>query len=162
MINRRRNFFTKIIYNEKFLALIGLGLIILISFPLAKNVSKRYHLNKEIKELNKEITEFEAKNKDLKGLITYLESEQFVEEKARASDIYITSLNMAQEDKGFYWKVTIDFEANCFFRDLVKFARLLEEKKVKIVSAAIGKKVTQNKTEEGIVFKGKVEGIVIK
>lgn len=83
MINKRGNFFTKIIYSQKFLALIGLGLIVLISFPLAKNVSKRYHLNKEIKELDKEIIEFESKNKDLKQLITYLESEQFVEEKAR-------------------------------------------------------------------------------
>lgn len=60
-----------------------MGLIVLISFPLAKNVSKRYHLSKEIKELDKEIAEFESKNKDLKELITYLESEQFVEEKAR-------------------------------------------------------------------------------
>ena len=83
MINRRGKFFSKIIYSPKFLALIGLGLVVLISFPLAKNVSKRYHLNKEIKELDKEIAEFESKNKDLKQLITYLESEQFVEEKAR-------------------------------------------------------------------------------
>ena len=83
MINRRGKFFSKIIYSPKFLALIGLGLVVLISFPLAKNVSKRYHLSKEIKELDKEIAEFESKNKDLKELITYLESEQFVEEKAR-------------------------------------------------------------------------------
>ena len=83
MINRRGKFFSKIIYSPKFLALIGLGLVVLISFPLAKNVSKRYHLSKEIKELDKEIAEFESKNKDLKQLITYLESEQFVEEKAR-------------------------------------------------------------------------------
>ncbi|MDD5290588.1 MAG: septum formation initiator family protein [Patescibacteria group bacterium] len=83
MINKRESFFTKIIYSQKFLALIGFGLVVFISFPLAKNVSKRYHLNKEIRELDKEITEFESKNKDLKGLITYLESEQFVEEKAR-------------------------------------------------------------------------------
>ena len=83
MIDRRRNFFTKIIYSQKFLALVGLGLVVFISFPLAKNVSKRYHLSKEIKELDEEIVEFESKNKDLKQLITYLESEQFVEEKAR-------------------------------------------------------------------------------
>jgi cell division protein FtsL len=83
MINKRRNFFSKIIYNQKFLALVGLALVIFVSFPLAKNVSKRYRLNKEIKELNEEIAEFESKNKDLKQLITYLESEQFVEEKAR-------------------------------------------------------------------------------
>ncbi|MFA4834241.1 MAG: septum formation initiator family protein [Patescibacteria group bacterium] len=83
MIDKRGNFFTKIIYSQKFLALIGLGLVVLISFPLAKNVSKRYYLSREIKELDKEIAEFESKNKDLKQLITYLESEQFVEEKAR-------------------------------------------------------------------------------
>ncbi|MDD5072034.1 MAG: septum formation initiator family protein [Patescibacteria group bacterium] len=83
MINKRRSFFSKIIYNQKFLALVGLGLVIFISFPLAKNVSKRYHLNREIKELGEEIADFESKNKDLKQLITYLESEQFVEEKAR-------------------------------------------------------------------------------
>ncbi|MDD5032291.1 MAG: septum formation initiator family protein [Patescibacteria group bacterium] len=81
--NRRGNFFAKIIYSQKFLALVGLILVILISFPLARNVSKRYYLSKEIKELDKEISDFESKNKDLKELIAYLESEQFVEEKAR-------------------------------------------------------------------------------
>lgn len=84
MINKRReNFILRILYNQKFLALVGLVLIFLISFPLAKNVSKRYRINKEIKELGKEISDFESKNKDLKQLITYLESDQFVEEKAR-------------------------------------------------------------------------------
>lgn len=84
MINKRReNFILRILYNQKFLALVGLVLIFLISFPLANNVSKRYRINKEIKELGKEISDFESKNKDLKQLITYLESDQFVEEKAR-------------------------------------------------------------------------------
>lgn len=84
MIKRgNENFIAKILYNQKFLALVGLGLIVLISFPLAKNVSKRYRLDQEIKEMNKEISDFESENKDLKQLITYLESDQFVEEKAR-------------------------------------------------------------------------------
>jgi cell division protein FtsL len=84
MIKREnKNFISKILYSQKFLALVGLALIVLISFPLAKSVSKRYQIDKEIKDLDKEIAEVETKNKDLKQLINYLESDQFVEEKAR-------------------------------------------------------------------------------
>lgn len=83
MIKRPPSFINKILYNQKFLALLGLVLIFLISFPLAKNVSKRYKINQEIEEINEEIAEFESKNKDLKQLIIYLESDQFVEEQAR-------------------------------------------------------------------------------
>ena len=72
--NRKKNIFLRIIYNPKFLALVGLIIIILISFPLAKNVSKRYKINQEIKDLELEIAEYELKNKDLKQLIKYLES----------------------------------------------------------------------------------------
>lgn len=78
-----KNLISKILYSQKFLALIGLILIVLISFPLAKSVSKRYQIDKEIKDLDKEISDVEAKNRDLKQLINYLESDQFVEEKAR-------------------------------------------------------------------------------
>lgn len=86
---------------------------------------------------------------------------QFIEEKARASNIYITSLNIGQEDRGFYWKVAMDFEADCFFRDLIQFSRLLGEKKVKIVSIVINKKAMQEK-KEGIVLRARLEGVVIK
>jgi cell division protein FtsL len=78
-----KNFISRILYSPKFFALVGLILIILISFPLARSVSKRYQIDKEISDLDKEIAEVETKNKDLKQLINYLESDQFVEEKAR-------------------------------------------------------------------------------
>ncbi|MFA4941598.1 MAG: septum formation initiator family protein [Patescibacteria group bacterium] len=78
-----KNFISKILYSQKFLALVGLVLIVLISFPLARSISKRYQIDKEISDLDKEIAEVETKNKDLKQLINYLESDQFVEEKAR-------------------------------------------------------------------------------
>jgi len=84
MINKEnKNFISRILYSQKFLALVGLVLIVLISFPLARSISKRYQIDKEIKDLDKEITDVETKNKDLKQLINYLESDQFVEEKAR-------------------------------------------------------------------------------
>ncbi|NCO79828.1 hypothetical protein CO116_03000 [Candidatus Falkowbacteria bacterium CG_4_9_14_3_um_filter_38_19] len=84
MINRKRkNLFIKIFSSQKLLALLGLIIIILISLPLAKNVSRRYRINQEIKELEKEISALENKNLDFKELVSYLESDQFVEEQAR-------------------------------------------------------------------------------
>ena len=83
MLKRKKNLILRIIYNQKFLALVGLVLIILISIPLAKNISKRYEIDQEIKGLEKEINELNVNNNDLKKLITYLESDQFVEEQAR-------------------------------------------------------------------------------
>ncbi|MFH1233462.1 MAG: septum formation initiator family protein [Patescibacteria group bacterium] len=84
MINRnRKNFIYRLVLSQKFLALLGLVVIILISFPLVKNVSRGYKVNQEIKELEKEITNLESKNSNFKDLISYLESDQFVEEQAR-------------------------------------------------------------------------------
>lgn len=84
MINRRKNnYFEKIFFNQKFLTLLGLAAIILISFPFAKNTIKQYRINKEINELKKEISGLQNKNVDLKNFVSYLESDQFAEEQAR-------------------------------------------------------------------------------
>ncbi|MDO9399487.1 MAG: septum formation initiator family protein [bacterium] len=79
----KKNFIYKFFFSQKFLAFLGLIIIILISFPLAKNISNRYRINNEIKELEKEITNLENKNSNFKDLVSYLESNQFVEEQAR-------------------------------------------------------------------------------
>ena len=79
----KRNLISRLFFNHKFLALLGLSLIILISIPLAKNISQRYRVNREIRELEKEINQLENKNIDFKKFITYLESNQFIEEQAR-------------------------------------------------------------------------------
>ena len=79
----KNNIISKIISSQIFLAFLGLILIILISIPLAKNLSKRYYINQEIKDIEQEIITLESKNKDLGKLISYLESDQFVEEQAR-------------------------------------------------------------------------------
>ena len=83
MVKRRSGFINKILYNQKFLAFLGLVIIILISFPLAKIVSQRYKIDQEIKSLSLEISELENTSQDLNKLISYLDSDQFVEEQAR-------------------------------------------------------------------------------
>ncbi len=72
-----------IFYSPKFMTLIGFVVLVLICTPLAKNISKRYIIDKEISDLEQEIEDLESKNKDFKNLIGYLESDQFVEEQAR-------------------------------------------------------------------------------
>lgn len=74
---------TNFLFNQKFIAALGLVIIVLISLPLAKNLSRRYKINQEVKDLEREISELENKNSDLKNFVSYLESNQFAEEQAR-------------------------------------------------------------------------------
>lgn len=80
---RQNNYFEKIFFKQKFLTLLGLAAIILVSFPLARNTVKQYRIDKEIGELKKEIDALQNKNADLKNFVSYLESDQFAEEQAR-------------------------------------------------------------------------------
>ncbi|MBU4455040.1 septum formation initiator family protein [Patescibacteria group bacterium] len=79
----KKNLLTRFLLNKKTLALVGLAVIVLISFPLAKNISQRYKISQEIKELEAEINNLENQNTNLKEFMNYLESDQFVEERAR-------------------------------------------------------------------------------
>ncbi|MFH1662176.1 MAG: septum formation initiator family protein [Candidatus Falkowbacteria bacterium] len=78
-----KNFICKILFNQKTMALAGLIIIALISIPLSKNIKQEYKIDNEIKELEEEIAELEGKGSNLKKMISYLESDQFIEEKAR-------------------------------------------------------------------------------
>ena len=83
MFKKKENFFHKIIFNNIFLSVIGLIVIVAISIPLAKNVSKQYEINNEVQNLKNEISNIEKKNSNLKDMLVYLESDQFIEEQAR-------------------------------------------------------------------------------
>jgi cell division protein FtsB len=80
---KRKNILVRIFFNPKFLALLGLMIIVSMSFPIAKNISQRHKIDNEIKELQEEIKLIENKNTELRKLIDYLSSEQYVEEQAR-------------------------------------------------------------------------------
>jgi cell division protein FtsB len=84
MVNKgKKSNFERIFFNQKFLTLIGLIAVILISLPFAKNAVKRHKINKEISNFKEEIADLQNKSADLKNFVSYLESDQFAEEQAR-------------------------------------------------------------------------------
>ena len=83
IVRRQKKYFKKIFFNKKFLSLLGLIIIILISLPFLRNAMKQARINREIGELKKEITALQNKNVDLKNFVSYLSSDQFAEEQAR-------------------------------------------------------------------------------
>jgi cell division protein FtsL len=62
---------------------IGLAVIIAISVPLARNMSKQYEINQEIEKLQAEIDRLDTRNDDLQELIGYLKTDQYIDERAR-------------------------------------------------------------------------------
>jgi cell division protein FtsB len=77
------NFFYRLFSSQRFLAIIGLAFILLIVFPLAKVYTQKRLVEKEINDVEKEIIDFEKTNQDLQQMITYLQSDQSLEEQAR-------------------------------------------------------------------------------
>lgn len=75
------------------LTIVSLALIIGLSIPLSKKLKKQYSVNKEIKTLKEEIEQANTKNSELKKFIEYLNSDQYIEEKAR------TNLNYKNQDE---------------------------------------------------------------
>ncbi len=77
------NFFYRFLSSQRFLAIIGLAFLLLIVFPLAKTYTQRRLVEAEIEDVKKQINDFESSNRELKEIITYLESDQSLEEQAR-------------------------------------------------------------------------------
>lgn len=63
--------------------MILLGLIVLISLPLTKNWRQKRSIDREIAELQTQVGELEHTNSNLKNVLEYMQSDQFVEEQAR-------------------------------------------------------------------------------
>ncbi|OGF27908.1 hypothetical protein A2303_07670 [Candidatus Falkowbacteria bacterium RIFOXYB2_FULL_47_14] len=85
MIKDKKNFLRSVFSSQITLTVVGFLIVIGISIPLAKNVSKQYRIGKEIKELEKEISYLENSNSELQRLVKYLESDQFALEQARSN-----------------------------------------------------------------------------
>ncbi len=76
--------FLKSIFTKQFLfTLLLLGLLVLLSFPLSKNWRQKRSIEREIKGLETQVKDMEGKNSNLKNVLDYMQSDQFVEEQAR-------------------------------------------------------------------------------
>jgi cell division protein FtsB len=60
-----------------------LGVFVLIIIPYLENRQKRLELERQIMETKDQIIKYEDSNVNLKELLTYLESDQAIEERAR-------------------------------------------------------------------------------
>lgn len=80
---KKKSAFAVFFSSPLFLSLVLLGLLAAIIFPLYKNMTNRYRIDDEIKGLQAEIDALETGNKDLKKLLSYLQSDQFAEREAR-------------------------------------------------------------------------------
>ena len=80
---KSNSFLNNLLSNQRFLAIIGLVFLVLIIFPLARVYSQKKMVEKEINVVKKQITDYESANQDLKEMITYLNSDQSLEEEAR-------------------------------------------------------------------------------
>lgn len=85
MRKNKTNIIVRLLFNAKTFALVLLAVVVALSIPISKNISKHYVVDQEILDLQSEINEMEASNKNFKKIIDYLESDQFVEEQARLS-----------------------------------------------------------------------------
>ncbi|MFA7087763.1 MAG: septum formation initiator family protein [Patescibacteria group bacterium] len=77
------NFLYRLVSSQRFLAIIGLGFLLMIIFPLARTYSQRRLVEKEINDIKEQIKNFENQNQELDGMISYLQSDQALEEQAR-------------------------------------------------------------------------------
>lgn len=82
-IQKPNNFFYRFFSSQRFLAIVGLVFLLLIVFPLAQTYTQKRLVEKEIDGVKKEISDFESTNQDLKEMISYLQSDQSLEDQAR-------------------------------------------------------------------------------
>ncbi len=78
-----RGFFYRLFLNQRFLAILGLFVLVLIVFPLAQTYSQRRLVSQEIQGVKDKINHYELQNKQLGELMTYLNSKQYLETQAR-------------------------------------------------------------------------------
>ena len=78
----KKKFFSKKM-SLRLITLIGLVFIVFIAFGLVREIVNRYRVNQEIENVKSEIEILERKNKELAGLVDYLNTGSFKEIQAR-------------------------------------------------------------------------------
>ena len=82
---KKNNLFFSLFSSSRIIAVFGIFLIAMVIYPLVNKINKQTTIDQEIKELAAEIDEVNNKNNELREVINYLESSQFIEKEARLS-----------------------------------------------------------------------------
>ena len=78
-------------YRSKTYLLVGLVVLVFVSFAFVRAYYQNYQVHEEIRKLQDSTAQLESKKLDLQKYLKYAESDAYVEEKAR------TDLNMAKD-----------------------------------------------------------------
>lgn len=81
--DRHENFLTRLMSDQRFLAFLGLALIILVAFPLFKTYSQKRAIEEEMAQIKAEIAQYEEETSSLQEMIEYLGSRESLEAQAR-------------------------------------------------------------------------------
>jgi cell division protein FtsB len=76
-------FWYRFLVSQRFLAIVFLVILIAIAFPLARSISQKKLIEKEIADMKAENEAYANKSKDLLEVVDYLQSDASLEEQAR-------------------------------------------------------------------------------
>jgi len=77
------SFIYRLVTSQRFLAIVGLVLLVSISLPLARTYSQKKIIEQEVAEMQEAIKRYERETAELQEMIQYLDSEQSLESQAR-------------------------------------------------------------------------------
>ncbi len=75
--------FLKRLFRSKLLIVAEIIVLVFFSSALAKEIIRKYQIQGEVEQLQKELIDLEQKNIELSSLIQYFDSETYKEEQAR-------------------------------------------------------------------------------
>lgn len=90
MREKQNKTFWSVIYSSNIFLAILLVVLVLSILKVGKELARRHQINKEIEHLNQQLSEAELNKNKLEDLISYLQSDQYIEEQAR------TQLNLSK------------------------------------------------------------------
>ena len=82
-MNRKQKSLWEIIYNSNIFIIVLMLLLVLSVLKVGKELARRHQINQEIATLNEELIKSQANQEKLESLITYLKTDQYIEEQAR-------------------------------------------------------------------------------
>jgi len=83
MQERRKRQFLPDLFYSKFFLFFCVAIFFAILFGVAKGTIKNYKVDSEVQDLQKEISNLERQNQEFNQLISYLKSENFIEQEAK-------------------------------------------------------------------------------